>query len=245
MWAAPFPSLIDTVGSDFDTVLAVYTGTNLFGLKAVASDNDGAADAVRSRVRFQAVTGTDYLIAVDGVRGAQGNIVLNWRMGGAPVIVNSPTNQTVDVHGTVSFSAAASGKPAPTYQWQFNGREIAGATSAVLVLTNVLPAQAGSYRLVANNLIDAVASVAALLTVESSPLVVKSGSVGITNGQFRLVIEGGGPEAVVIEATSNIAVASSWTPVWTNNPNAGLMEYLDSTISQHPMRFYRAKAIAP
>ena len=237
--------MIDTVGSDFDTVLAVYTGTNLFGLKAVASDNDGAADAVRSRVRFQAVTGTDYLIAVDGVRGAQGNIVLNWRMGGAPVIVNSPTNRTVEVHGTVSFSAAASGKPAPTYQWQFNGREIAGATSAVLVLTNVLPAQAGSYRLVANNLIDAVASVAALLTVESSPLVVKSGSVGITNGQFRLVIEGGGPEAVVIEATSNIAVASSWTPVWTNNPNAGLMEYLDSTISQHPMRFYRAKAIAP
>jgi hypothetical protein len=217
----------------------------LFSLQAVASDNNGATDAVRSRVRFQAVPGTDYLVAVDGVRGAQGNIVLNWRMGTAPVLVSSPTNQTVAVHGTVSFSAAASGKPAPSYQWQFNGRDLAGATNPVLVLTNVLAAQAGSYRVVADNLIDAVASVAALLTVAQTPLMVKSGSAGITNGQFRMVIEGGGTDAVVIEATSDLAVGSSWTPVWTNPPNAGAMEYVDTTAGQRPLRFYRAKGVAP
>jgi hypothetical protein len=145
----------------------------------------------------------------------------------------------------VNFSATVSGKPAPIYQWQFNGRDIAGATNVVLVLANVLPAQAGSYRLVANNLIDAVASTAALLSVEQPPLVMNSGSVGITNGQFRLLIEGGGTEAVVIEATRNLAVPSSWTPVWTNYPATGLMEYLDPTASQQPLRFYRAKAVAP
>jgi len=237
--------MIDTAGSDFDTVLAVYTGTNLFGLQAVASDNNGAADGVRSRVRFGALAGTDYLIAVDGVHGSKGNIVLNWRMGTAPVLVTSPANQTVAVQGTVSFSAAASGKPAPTYQWQFNGRDIAGATNPVLVLTNVVPAQAGSYRMVADNLIDAVTSVAALLTVAQTPLMVKSGSAGISNGQFRIVIEGGGTDAVVIEATSDLAVGSSWTPVWTNPPNAGAMEYVDPTAGQRPLRFYRAKAMAP
>jgi len=237
--------MIDTTGSDFDTVLAVYTGTNLFGLHPVASDNNGAPDAVRSRVRFRTVAGTDYLIAVDGVRGAQGNIVLNWRMGTPPVLVSSPANQTVAIHGTVSFSAAASGKPAPNYQWQFNGRNIAGATNPVLVLTNVVPAQAGSYRVMADNLIDAVTSVAALLTVAQTPLMVRSGSAGITNGQFRMVIEGGGTDAVVIEAASNLAVGSSWTPVWTNPPNAGAMEYVDPTAGEHPLRFYRAKAAAP
>jgi len=235
--------MINTAGSDFDTVLAVYTGTNLFGLQAVASDNNGAPDGVRSRVRFRTVAGTDYLIAVDGVRGAQGNIVLNWRMGTEPVLVSSPANQTVAVHGTASFSAAALGKPAPSYQWQFNGRDIAGATNTVLVLTNVAPAQAGSYRVVADNLIDAVTSVAALLTVAQTPLMVKSGSTGITNGQFRMVIEGGGTGGVVIEATSNLAVG--WTPVWTNPPNAGVMEYVDPTAGQQTLRFYRAMGVAP
>ncbi len=113
-------------------------------------------------------------------------------------------------------------------------------------MTNVLPAQAGSYRLVANNQIDAVTSTAALLTVEQAPLVVKSGSMGITNGQFRMFIEGGGgTEAVVIEATSNLAVPSSWTAVWTNTVNGGSMEYVDPAAGQHPIRFYRAKVVAP
>ena len=83
--------VIDTLGSDFDTVLAVYTGTNLFTLREVASDNNGAPDGVRSRVRFEGAAEMDYLIAVDGVNGAQGNIVLNWGMGSAPVIANPPT----------------------------------------------------------------------------------------------------------------------------------------------------------
>jgi Listeria-Bacteroides repeat domain (List_Bact_rpt) len=53
----------------------------------------------------------------------------------APLVSTQPTNQTYTNGGSVSITAAASGKPAPTVQWQysFNGgstwANLAGATS--------------------------------------------------------------------------------------------------------------------
>ena len=79
-WTAPTGSnvTIDTVGSDFDTLLAVYTGYSLGTLTPVAS-NDDIPGSVQSRVTFFAMAGQTYQIAVDGYNGASGNIVLNWR----------------------------------------------------------------------------------------------------------------------------------------------------------------------
>ena len=85
--------IIDTLGSSIDTVLAVYTndaGNLLSPLMFVACDNNGAPDGIRSLVRFPAQGGRDYLVAVDGVNGAQGVINLNWRLGSAPNLSHSP-----------------------------------------------------------------------------------------------------------------------------------------------------------
>ncbi len=233
--------VIDTMGSDIDTVLAIYTGTNLFTLQEVVSDNNGGIDGVRSRVRFEATGGVDYLVAIDGVNGAQGNIVLNWRMGGTPVIRVSPSDQTVAADSTASFEVDATGVPDPVYQWQFNGRNVLGATNAVWRLVNVTVAAAGSYRVIVDNQIDAVASEPALLRVVQQPLALEGASVGITNGVFRLVLDGNGEQSVVIEATTTLGDPSSWVPLWTNSP--GVSEFLDPTTTQHPLRFYRARTL--
>jgi hypothetical protein len=66
---------IDTCGSDFDTVLAVYRGSALDALDGVASD-DESCRRYRSRVEFDAEAGEIYRIAVDGYRGAEGSIEL-------------------------------------------------------------------------------------------------------------------------------------------------------------------------
>ena len=67
------PVTLTTAGSNFDTLLAVYTGASVSTLTAVASnDNDGAL--LTSRVTFDAVSGTTYRIAVDGKGGAAGSI---------------------------------------------------------------------------------------------------------------------------------------------------------------------------
>ena len=66
--------VVDTLGSDIATVLAVYTGCDIFSLQLVANDRNSAPDGVRSLVKFNATSGTNYLVAVDGVNNAQGNI---------------------------------------------------------------------------------------------------------------------------------------------------------------------------
>jgi len=79
-WTAPVSGSvrITTVGSSFDTVLAVYTGTSV-GTLALISGNDDTATNVQSHVSFTAVGGTTYRIAVDGYDGNSGIVVLNWQ----------------------------------------------------------------------------------------------------------------------------------------------------------------------
>jgi PKD repeat protein len=76
-WPAPIsgPVTISTIGSSFDTLLGVYTGTNLANLVLLAS-NDDAERTLQSDVTFEAVVGTEYQIAVDGFDGDSGGIVL-------------------------------------------------------------------------------------------------------------------------------------------------------------------------
>ena len=67
---------IDTQGSDFDTLLAVYTGSSVDALTVVASNDD--AIGLQSEVSFTAQQGVVYHIAVDGYSGATGSVVLDW-----------------------------------------------------------------------------------------------------------------------------------------------------------------------
>jgi hypothetical protein len=82
-WTAPAtgPVDINTVGSTFNTTLAVYTGTVLTNLNPIASNIDDAEGAgLASRVDFWASAGTNYRIAIDGFGGAIGNFILSWNM---------------------------------------------------------------------------------------------------------------------------------------------------------------------
>ncbi len=82
-WIAPAtgPVTLDTVGSSYDTVLAVYTGTSLASLTPVAAnDNNGALPT--SRLTFSAQAGTTYQFAVGAKSAATGLTLLN--VGTAP-----------------------------------------------------------------------------------------------------------------------------------------------------------------
>ena len=76
-WVAPGdgPVAVNTTGSSFDTLLAVYTGNSVGALSAVAANDDSGGTT--STLTFNAVTGTEYWIAVDGKNGATGSIALN------------------------------------------------------------------------------------------------------------------------------------------------------------------------
>jgi PASTA domain len=79
-WTAPASgrTTLSTCDSDFDTLLAVYTGSSVAALDEVASDDDDCGD--RSIVTFASVEGTPYMIAVDGKGGATGDASLELRL---------------------------------------------------------------------------------------------------------------------------------------------------------------------
>jgi hypothetical protein len=107
---------IDTIGSDFDTYLSVYTGTSLSALTLVAQDDDSGG-SLMSRVTFSAVSSQTYFVAVTGFNSGSGNIRLNWQVSGSdssgPILsITSHSNeQTVSASSiTVSGTATDSGR---------------------------------------------------------------------------------------------------------------------------------------
>ncbi len=112
-WTAPTNGVVvvDTFGSDFDSVLAVYTGSDLNALSLVTG-NDDAGSTAQSRATWNCVAGLSYLIAVDGRGSAEGTIKLNLSAGiFAPEIgVSQPeTGNLVDGVSQVNFGGVTLG----------------------------------------------------------------------------------------------------------------------------------------
>ena len=85
----------------------------------------------------------------------------------AMIVTNAPVSQSIAVGGTATFSVGVSGGRSPlAYRWQFNGTNIAGATTNQWTVSNAQLTNAGNYAAVitdANSL--SVTSPAAVLLV--------------------------------------------------------------------------------
>ena len=69
---------------------------------------------------------------------------------------------------TATFNVTASGTAPLSYQWRLNSKNIVGATTDTLVLTNVQAAAAGVYAVVVSNSVGTVTSSNAMLTVNAA-----------------------------------------------------------------------------
>jgi M6 family metalloprotease-like protein len=81
-WIAPASGRLQltTMGSAYDTVLGVYTGTTVDGLTEVATNDDEDYDGgvYTSVVAPDVLGGTTYRIAADGCAGSKGDLRLAW-----------------------------------------------------------------------------------------------------------------------------------------------------------------------
>ncbi|ACB77883.1 immunoglobulin domain-containing protein [Opitutus terrae] len=240
-WTAPSNGTLvaDTFGSNFDTVLAVYTGTSVTALTPVAANDDEESPEQNStpqRKRTSKITtavtgGTIYRIAVDGwgdndnsiPDGYTGAITLNLRFSAtsetAPVITTQPGSGSIAAGGALSLSVAATSEPAPTYQWQRNGVDVAGGTGATLLLNNVQPADAGLYVAVAKNGTLSTASRAAIVGVTTAAKVIGTGEVVgsdilHSNGNvFDQVLVTGAAEAITADWNLNQITRTSYIDI--------------------------------
>lgn len=83
----------------------------------------------------------------------------------APTFTTQPASQSVTQGSGVTFTAAANGSPAPSYQWKKNGGNISGATSASYSINVASTSDAGNYTVVATNVAGSVTSNTASLVV--------------------------------------------------------------------------------
>jgi hypothetical protein len=89
---------VNTKGSAFDTVLAVYSGSSLATLRAVTSNDNAVTGVKYSQVDFTTSRGTTYYFAVDGKSGASGAITLT----GSGTSLSGPSNDNFTSASAVS-----------------------------------------------------------------------------------------------------------------------------------------------
>lgn len=185
----------------------------------------------------------------------------------APAITTQPTNQVVISGNQATFTAAAAGNNTPTVQWQLSTdggatyANIAGATSTSLNFTTD-PTQSGDlYRAVFTNVVGSVITSAAVLTVQTVPVITTqptnqtvvlgnqatftaaaSGSPTPTV-QWQVSKNGGASYTNIVGATSttlNVTTATSlngylYQAVFTNSAGSATTNAVQLTVVYAPM----------
>jgi hypothetical protein len=147
-----------------------FDGTNM----------DGATNASLTLADVQTNEAGTYTVIVSNLVGSITSSNATLAVGYAPVLVSQPQSQAIPVGGNVTFTASASGTDPISYQWQFDGSNIVGATTTSLSISNVPIAAAGTYQVMAASPYGSVESSNAVLTVLVST--VQIGSSSATGG---------------------------------------------------------------
>lgn len=134
-----------------------FNGANISGATASSCT---VANAQSSDVGSYAVVVSN---SAGSVTSASATLTVN--PGVAPTITAQPQSQTVSLNQSVTFTVAASGSTPLSYQWQFNGANISGATASSYTIASAKSSNAGNYSAVVSNAFGSATSSTATLTV--------------------------------------------------------------------------------
>ncbi len=137
----------------------------------------------------------------------------------APFFTSQPlASQTTATGATAVFTAAASGTPAPSIQWQKSGVMIDGATSATLSLVGVTSADSATYIAVASNVAGSATSNPAVLVVSApvapptTPPPVQPPPSGGSSQAPVILSQPLSSQTVIAGASASISVSASGNP---------------------------------
>jgi hypothetical protein len=168
--ASPPASQSVSVGSNVSLSVAVsgsvsvnyqwqFNGVNIFG-------------ATSSTLTLNSVTAANmgtYVCIVSNLAGiATSTPAVLSLVATMPKVTTNPSSQTIATGSTVVFSTSISSPLGASYQWQFNGVPIAGATAATYLIQAASSSKAGTYTCVITNSSGSVTTQPAILTLVSS-----------------------------------------------------------------------------
>jgi hypothetical protein len=145
-----------------------------------------------------------------------------------PQITSQPVSQIVSPGATANLSVGVIGTEPFGYQWQLNGLELAGATNATLVLSNISSTAMGNYSVTVSN----VAGV-----IKSSNTVVSTIDIKMFAG---VIIQSVAGTEFRIEFLDILDPSSGWQMLTNIMIQASPHVFIDYESPNHASRFYRA-----
>lgn len=109
-----------------------------------------------------------YTVLVTNTAGSVTSSAVTLIVRQPPLIIAPPVDQSAAIGSNVVFSVSATGATPLNYQWLKDGREIAGATNAILSLASVTNNDAGGYAVTVRNTVGGVTSRAVTLIVSAA-----------------------------------------------------------------------------
>jgi uncharacterized repeat protein (TIGR03803 family) len=220
------------------TVFKLNTdGTSFSNLHSLNGSSDGAGPVAGLILSGNTLYGTTFEGGSFG-----GGTVFSLKVL-PPYITIQPYSQSIAQGANATFEVTVGGNPALTYQWQFNGGNLATSTNASLTITNVQPWNAGSYDVIVTNDYGAITSAVVTLTIgtpSTPPQIITSGaSFGFQTNQFGFNINGFVGQTIVVDGSTNLI---NWTPLLTNSVGSSPFYFFDPASTNFRWRFYRVSS---
>ena len=154
-----------------------------------------------------------------------------------PVItaVSAPPTQSIYAGGAVTLSVTASGEYL-TYQWQLNGALIPGAIQSSLTISNVSPANAGTYTVLVTDPAGSVTSTPMQVSVLGTRIINLSARANVgTSGNILIagfVIEGTGSKSILLRGVGpTLATTPFDVPGTLAQPQLTLISSTDAALA--------------
>jgi Ig-like domain-containing protein len=149
----------------------------------------------------------------------------------SPLIASPPANLAVLVGQSASFSVNVNGELPFSYQWQFNGTNIAGAVNRIYTIASAQLTNAGSYQVIVHNPVGTQVSQPATLSVYSTVAATLK-ALPYNNGVFTFAVTGFPGYLYTVQGSTNFIV---WVPITTNT-----VPFTITNTGGLPYEFYRA-----
>src|SRR5262249_25043541 len=118
----------------------------------------GGTGSSFTRTGAQPADAGSYAVVVTNGAGAVTSAVASLTVNVPPSITGQPQSLVVNQGQDATFSVSATGTVPLSYQWQFNGGSIPGATGSSYTKSGAQPSDAGNYAVVVTNVAGAVTS---------------------------------------------------------------------------------------
>ncbi len=171
------------------------SGTNLnYQWQLNGSNITGATSATYTTTASTSNAG-NYTCVITGDCGSETTSTAVVTVNEGTTITQQPQSESICEGNNITFSIITSGV-GDTYQWQFNGSNIAGATQAFYSINGISASNAGNYTCVITSSCGNITSNVAVLTINTTPTITTQPvSIDANEGDnvsFTVVVSGTG-----------------------------------------------------